>query len=132
VSFSETHPDGKPCPLDEEPYESSFSKAAREWMDKQGKDIGVADWVQKGGSILEWLKEKRKPKPWRFEPRLKYVGGYSRWLVQVHPETIEVFTHDQSGCEYVCQVRWIGGEMDYTQGGLPLAEIEDMFMEANR
>ncbi len=62
----------------------------------------------------------------RFEPRLKWVPLSHQWLVQVHPETIEVFN---SKAKYLCQVRWIGGEMDYTQGGLPLVAIEAMFKE---
>jgi len=64
----------------------------------------------------------------RFEPRLAWVADSHRWLVQVHPETIEVFNDDT---EYICQVRWINGEMDYTQGGLPLVALEDMFRKAN-
>lgn len=65
-------------------------------------------------------------KPKRFKPRLEWVGY--QWLVQVHPETIEVFNDN---AEYVCQVRWIDGKMDYTQGGLPLTDLEIMFKKAN-
>jgi len=90
-------------------------------------------WIGEAAEAAEKEREsgKRCPldeKPKRFKPRLEWIDGYSRWLVQVHPETIEVFN---DAADFVCQVRWVGGEMDYTQGGLPLAEIEDMFMEAN-
>jgi hypothetical protein len=34
-------------------------------------------------------------------------------------------------CEYLCQVRWVAGEMDYRQGGLPLDALVDMFKETN-
>lgn len=61
----------------------------------------------------------------RFRPRMSWIAQFDRWLVQVHPETIEVFTDN---AEHVCQVRWIDGKMDYSQGGLPLAAIEAMFM----
>ena len=64
----------------------------------------------------------------RFEPRLVWVDDFCRSLVQVHPETIEVFNIEG---EFICQVRWIGGKMDYTQGGLPLVALEDMFRKAN-
>ena len=64
----------------------------------------------------------------RFRPRLEWADDCSRVLVQVHPETIEVFN---SSGDYICQVRWIGGNMDYTQGGLPLGPLREMFKEAN-
>lgn len=66
-------------------------------------------------------------KPARFEPRLVWVNDPSSLLVQVHPETIEVFNHSH---QYICQVRWIDGKMDYTQGGLPLVALEKMFKES--
>jgi hypothetical protein len=72
------------------------------------------------------LQEEPKECGKRFEPRL--VSTLTRVLVQVHPETIEVFSTDG---DYICQVRWIGGKMDYTQGGLPLVLLEDMFRKAN-
>ena len=63
----------------------------------------------------------------RFRPRLKMTNPPgARMLVQVHPETIEVF--DMKGV-YLCQVRLIRGVMSYTQGGLPLKELEEMFQE---
>ena len=61
----------------------------------------------------------------RFRPRLITFG--SNQLVQVHPETIEVF---QQG-EYLCQVKWIDGELVCPQGGLPRPKLEIMFREAN-
>lgn len=64
----------------------------------------------------------------RFEPRLVWVEYPRQWLVQVHPETIEVFN---GGGKFICQVRWINGKMDYTQGGLPLETLRDMFKKAN-
>ncbi len=63
----------------------------------------------------------------RFEPRLVQIDD-GRWLVQVHPKTIEMFSCKY---EYLCQVRWIGGKMDYSQGGLPLVVLKEMFKEAN-
>jgi hypothetical protein len=64
----------------------------------------------------------------KFEPRLVWVASFNRWLVQVHPETIEVFNDN---AEYICQVRWISGKMDYCQGGLPLEALELVFRKAN-
>ncbi len=61
----------------------------------------------------------------RFRPRLVLSD---QCLVQVHPETIEVFNKDG---EYLCQVRWIDDKMDYHQGGLPLVKLEKMFRKAN-
>jgi hypothetical protein len=63
----------------------------------------------------------------KFEPRLEWVDNQGKILVQVHPETIEVF--NTSG-DYNCQVRWVDGDMQYTQGGLPLEALRDMFQEA--
>ncbi len=66
----------------------------------------------------------------RFEPRLVIVPEISSntLLFQVHPETIEVFSDDK----YLCQIRWIGGKMDYNQGGLPIKELIDMFKKVNQ
>ncbi len=64
------------------------------------------------------------PKSRRFEPRL-VEAAEGTWLVQVHPETIEVFSGG-----YICQVRLVDGIMNYTQGGLPLVAIREMFEEA--
>ncbi len=72
--------------------------------------------------------EESVEKPKRFEPRLVWEPPNSM-LVQVHPETIEVFNDK---FEYLCQVRWVGGWMDYYQSGLPLVALEEMFKEANK
>ncbi len=64
----------------------------------------------------------------RFRPRMVKDTLYHRWLIQVHPRTIEVFNED---AEYLCQVRLVDGKMDYSQGGLPLTDLKIMFEEAN-
>ncbi len=65
-------------------------------------------------------------KSYRFRPQLKYIERTEHWAVQVHPEVIEMFNIDG---DYLCQVRLIRGVMNYTQGGLPLKELEEMFQE---
>jgi hypothetical protein len=60
----------------------------------------------------------------RFRPRL--VPHWSFQLVQVHPEVIEIFQQN----EYLCQVRWVDGELVCPQGGLPRPHLELMFREA--
>lgn len=88
------------------------------------------------GSVYEWIKKNRvtpenevepQPSGRKFEPRLMWVSGFARWLVQVHPEVVEVFNNN---ADFLCQVKWVDGEMVYMQGGLPLAEVEGMFKES--
>jgi len=62
----------------------------------------------------------------RFEPRL--ISTPIHRLVQVHPKVIEVFDRR---CEYLCQVRWVAGELVCPHGGLPREDLERMFREAN-
>ena len=60
----------------------------------------------------------------RFRPRMVWNEGWRQWLVQVHPEIIEVFNKDG---EYLCQARWIDGKVDVSRGGLSLVTIQMMF-----
>ncbi len=62
----------------------------------------------------------------RFIPRLMLILG--RWAVQVNPETIEIFNDSH---QYVCQVKWVDGELVCPHGGLPRDELEQIFREAN-
>ena len=62
----------------------------------------------------------------RFIPRLMLILG--RWAVQVNPETIEIFNDSR---QYVCQVKWVDGELVCPHGGLPRDELEQIFREAN-
>lgn len=73
----------------------------------------------------EWKTEEAMNE--RFRPRLKWVAYFNRWLIQVHPDVIEVM-NDRA--EHMCQVRWINDKMDYTQGGLPLDALREMFEKA--
>jgi hypothetical protein len=102
------------------------------YSDTTGKIVGCKikgvrqvlpeDWSKPNQAITR-APEKSK----RFKPRLEWCAHTLHWVLQVHPNAIEVFNDD---ADYICQVRWIDGEMDYSQGGLPLSKMSEMFEEA--
>jgi hypothetical protein len=140
VSFTNGHPDE---PVDEEPtetrrsrqveepvYESSLAKASREYYVDNMVDQG---WLGEAAAAAATDAANADPKgkiqeSKRFVPRLAWVSHTQHWVIQVHPDAIEVFNDE---ADYICQVRWIDGKMDYGQGGLPLSMLREMFEEAN-
>jgi hypothetical protein len=63
-------------------------------------------------------------KPPRFQPRMHRIGP--DWIAfQVHPEVVEMFHR----FFYQCQARWIEGEVDCHQGGIPVNAIKGIFLD---
>jgi len=59
----------------------------------------------------------------RFRPRLVNIQDVW-WAVQVHPEAIELFNVDGV---YLCQVKWIDGEVQGPVGGIPVDQLREIF-----